>query len=155
LSSWNHTGFNGDGSPFPSNAQTLGTSVSEREQPSRRVQATPGPSGSLVKIAALLCLTHRTFRRLDFCHLDQARGTLSLSKGTECAWRDPDMGCRHQAASGNSTRVSGPLNLVPPSVGPRQLGENALNRHGRGTRPSRSLHSASVAAAPSDYGRDD
>ena len=42
------------------------------------------------------------------------------------------MACRYQADSGNSTRASGPLPRSP-ECWPVQLGENALNLHGRGT----------------------
>src|SRR5215472_10828178 len=37
--------------------------------------------------------TYLTHHAANACHLDRPRGTLSLSKGTECEWRDPEDEC--------------------------------------------------------------
>jgi hypothetical protein len=97
-------------------------------------------------------LTHDMFCPLQFCHLDQGRG----SKATEYAWRDPEAACA-------STLIQGVLPgnsvLNDPSffhkVSAHAIWGERLESAWQRMRRRDLSTPFSVADAPSDSGRDD
>ena len=65
------------------------------------------------------------------CHLDRPRGTLSLAKGTECEWRDPENECATRLIQGILPELC-PSKPRSPECRHEQLGENTSDRYGRG-----------------------